>query len=261
MLTLYHNDMSVCAAKVRTALAAKKLDWNGVHLDLRRGDAQKPEYLKLNPNAVVPTLVHDGRVITESTVICEYIDDQWPDQPLKPRDSFGRAQMRLWTKQLDEGLHPAVGILSFCVAFRHQWLARPAEDRAKWLANIPQPERRQRLQSTLELGLDSPFFMPAFERYRKLFDDFETSLDRSAWLVDEGFSLAEVGYAPYLARLRHLGFDVLFEQHPRVAEWSERVAKMPSVVEGVERWFNPKYLALFAEKRPEVIARISRLVG
>ena len=61
---------------------------------------------------------------------------------------------------------------------------------------------------------------------------------------------------------RHLGFDVLFEQHPRVAEWSERVAKMPSVVvEGVERWFNPKYLALFAEKRPEVIARISRLAG
>jgi len=100
MLTLYHNDMSVCAAKVRTALAAKKLDWNGVHLDLRRGDAQEPEYLKLNPNAVVPTLVHDGRVITESTVICEYVDDQWPDQPLKPRDSFGRAQMRLWTKQL-----------------------------------------------------------------------------------------------------------------------------------------------------------------
>ena len=98
------------------------------------GDAQKPEYLKLNPNAVVPTLVHDGRVITESTVICEYVDDQWPEHPLKPRDSFGRAQMRLWTKQLDEGLHTAVGILSFCVAFRHQWLARPAEDRAKWLA-------------------------------------------------------------------------------------------------------------------------------
>ena len=72
--------------------------------------------------------------------------------------------------------------------------------------------------------------------------------------------LVRRGYAPYFARLRHLGFDVLFE-HIRIAEWSERVAKMPSVVEGVERWFNPKYLALFAEKRPEVIARISRLAG
>jgi hypothetical protein len=132
--------------------------------------------------------------------------------------SAAQAEGQLWSRadaSLDEAtrrrLHPAVGTLSFCVAFRHQWLARPAEDRAKWLANIPQPERRQRLQSTLELGLDSPLFMPAFERYHKLFDDFEIALDRSLWLVDEGFSLAEVGYAPYLARLRHLGFDVLFD--------------------------------------------------
>jgi glutathione S-transferase len=169
--------------------------------------------------------------------------------------------MRLWTKQLDEGLHTAISTLSFCVAFRHQWLARPAEDRAEWLANIPQPERRQRLQSILELGLDSPFFIPAFERYSKLFDDFEIALGQSLWLVGEEFSLAEVGYAPYLARLRHLGFDVLFERRSRVTEWSERVAKRPSVVEGVERWFNPKYLALFAEKRPELTTRMSRLVG
>ena len=117
------------------------------------------------------------------------------------------------------------------------------------------------MQSVLELGLDSPFFIPAFERYSKLFDDFEIALGQSLWLVGEEFSLAEVGYAPYLARLRHLGFDELFERHSRVAEWSERVAKRPSVVEGVERWFNPKYLALFAEKRPEVTYRISRLVG
>ena len=255
MLTLYHNDMSVCAAKVRTALAEKKLDWNGIHLDLRAGDAQKPEYLKLNPNAVVPTLVDNGRVIIESTVICEFIDDQWPDRPLKPTDAFGRAQMRLWTKQLDDGLHTAVATLSFCVAFRHQWLARPAEDREKWLAGIPQPERRQRLQSTLELGLDSPYFAPAFERYFKLFEDFEIVLGKGPWLVGQSFSLAEIGYAPYLARLRHLGFDTLFEEHQRAAEWSDQVAKRPSVVEGVERWFNPKYLTLFAEKRPEATAR------
>src|SRR6516162_8489882 len=96
MLTLYHNDMSVCAAKVRTALNEKNIDFQAIHLDLRAGDAQKSDYLKLNPDAVVPTIVHDGRVIIESTVICEYIDDEWPTPPLKPADSFGRAHMRLW---------------------------------------------------------------------------------------------------------------------------------------------------------------------
>ena len=93
MIMVYHNDMSVCAAKVRTALAEKKLRWEGVHLDLRAGDAQKPEYLKLNPNAVVPTLVHDGRTIIESTVICEYIDDEWPDHPLKPDHTRSNASL------------------------------------------------------------------------------------------------------------------------------------------------------------------------
>ena len=75
MIELYHNDMSVCAQKVRFALGEKALQWKSHHLNLRAGDQQKPEYVKLNPNAVVPTLVDGGSVIIESTVICEYLDD------------------------------------------------------------------------------------------------------------------------------------------------------------------------------------------
>ena len=198
---------------------------------------------------MVQTLVHDGRVIIESTVICEYVDDQWSDRPLKPTDSFGRAQMRLWTKQLDEGLHIAVGILSFLRRLSPSMACSSGRGfrRDGWLRTYLRTATAFTVHSSANLKL--PFFMPAFERYHKLFDDLKSPLSRSLWLVDEVFSLAEVGYAPYLARLRHLGFDVLFEQHPRVAEWSERVAKSPSVVEGVERWFNLKYLTLFAEKR------------
>ena len=261
VLTLYHNDMSVCAAKVRTALLEKALDCKFIHLDLRAGDAQRPDYLKLNPNAVVPTLAYDHHVLIESTVICEFIDDEWPDQPLKPDDSFGRARMRLWTKQLDEGLHAAVGSLSFAIAFRHQWLARPEQDRAKWLAGIPQQDRRDRLHSLLELGLQSPYFAPAVKRYAKLFDDFESALELSPWLAGKRFSLAEIGFAPYLARLRHLGFDLLFDKHPRTTEWARRVAERPAVVGGVERWFNPKYLALFEKQRSEAKLALSRLLG
>ena len=68
MLELYHSPMSPCAQKVRTVLAEKGLEWKSHHLDLRgTGDNLRPEYLKLNPNGVVPTLVDDGRVIIEST--------------------------------------------------------------------------------------------------------------------------------------------------------------------------------------------------
>ena len=101
MIELYHNDMSVCAQKVRFALAEKKLKWEGHRLNLRAGDQQKPEYLKLNPNAFVPTLVDNGIVIIESTVICEYLDDAYPEPGLRPAEAFGRARMRLGTKELD----------------------------------------------------------------------------------------------------------------------------------------------------------------
>ena len=89
MIELYHNDMSVCAQKVRFTLAEKKLAWDSHHMNLRAGDQQKPEYLKLNPNALVPTLVDDGTVIIESTVINEYLDDAYPDLPLRPAAATG----------------------------------------------------------------------------------------------------------------------------------------------------------------------------
>jgi glutathione S-transferase len=127
MIELYHNDMSVCAQKVRFALAEKELSWQGHHLSLRIGDQQKPEYLKLNPNAVVPTLVDNGTVIIESTVINEYLDDAYPEQRLRPADVAERARMRLWTKQLDESVHAATSVVSSAIAFRYQKLASGME--------------------------------------------------------------------------------------------------------------------------------------
>src|SRR5262245_42128346 len=98
MLALYHHGSSVCAAKVRFALGEKRLEWTGTYIDILKGEQFAPEYQKLNPKAVVPTLVHDGTVLNESTVINEYIDETFPDPPLKPGSATARAAMRLWTK-------------------------------------------------------------------------------------------------------------------------------------------------------------------
>src|SRR4029079_2686770 len=65
MIELYHHGSSVCARKVRLALGEKGLAWKGHSGDLSTGEQFKPEYVKLNPKAVVPTLVHDGQVILE----------------------------------------------------------------------------------------------------------------------------------------------------------------------------------------------------
>ena len=118
MITLYHHGSSVCAAKVRIVLAEKSLPWEGMYVDILRGDQFDPAYMKLNPKAVVPTLIHDGKVIIESSVICEYLDEAFPDPPLKPANPEHRAAMRLWTKAVDEFLHPACAELTFASCHR-----------------------------------------------------------------------------------------------------------------------------------------------
>jgi glutathione S-transferase len=250
-LKLYHSEMSVCAAKVRIVLAEKKIEWESVLLNLRGGDAQKPEYLKLNPNAVVPTIVQNGRPLIESTVICEYLDDQWPNPPLKPADAWDRGRMRLWTKQLDEGVHAAVGTLSFCVAVRHELLARSAAEQTSWLAGIPQADRRERSKTNLEAGVNSPYFAPAVQRCAKLFADFDASLAEGSWLAGQEFSLADVGFAPYLTRFRFLGLNLLFDRYPRVADWADRVSARPSVSEGLIRWISPAAASLYEKNRSD----------
>jgi len=261
MIELYHNDVSVCAAKVRTVLAEKKLEWSGHELNLRAGDAQRPDYLRLNPNGVVPTLIHDGRVIIESTVICEYLDDAYPEPALKPRDSYSRARMRLWTKQLDEGLHAATGTLSTCIAFRHQHLKKSPEEITRYLDSLPQPERRERLQKAIELGMDSPTFEPALRRFDAIFDEFDRTLASSQWLAGDSYSLADIAYMPYLIRLEHLGLGILITKRAHVAAWKERVFARPSFKTGVLQWFYPGILSLFESQRASAIEKAAQILG
>ncbi|MBL8376397.1 MAG: glutathione S-transferase family protein [Burkholderiales bacterium] len=258
---LYHNDMSVCAAKVRMALAEKAVEYDGVHLNLRAGDAQKPDYVKLNPNQVVPTLVHADQVIIESNVICEYVDDAWPDAPLRPAAPADRARMRLWMRQLDEGVHAATGTISSCIAFRHQHLQRDPAELQAWLERMTDPARRERTRHAIELGVDAPEFAPAVRRFQKLLGDMDTALAGGAWLAGPTYSLADLAYAPYMTRLDHLGLAVLIDARPRVRDWAGRLFARPAYAQGIAAWFNPSYLEIFARERAAAGARVATIIA
>jgi glutathione S-transferase len=261
MIELYHNDMSVCAQKVRFALAEKKLPWERRHLNLRAGDQQKPEYLKLNPNAVVPTLVDDGTVIIESTVICEYLDDAYPEPRLKPADAVGRARMRLWTKQLDEGVHAATSVVSSAIAFRYQKLAAGMEALEEFHKKMPDPVKREKSWENITKGVESRFFAEAVKRFDKLLADMETTLFSAPWLAGEEFSLADIGYAPYVTRLDHLQMQFLWDRRPHIPMWYDRIRERRGYTEGLEKWFNPAYLPLMKEKGAEAQAMVRAIVG
>ena len=105
MLKLYHWWSSTCSRRVRIGLAAKGLEWESVYVNLRTMENLEPWYVKLNPNGVVPTLDHDGRIVIESNFILEYLDDVWPDVPLRPEDPYERARMRIWMDKFEHVLH------------------------------------------------------------------------------------------------------------------------------------------------------------
>jgi glutathione S-transferase len=259
-LVLYHNDMSVCAAKVRFMLLEKNIECTQIALNLRKGESQTPEYLKLNPNGVVPTLVHDSRPIVESNLILQYIDETWPEPALGPAIAHDRYRLRLWFKQLDDSIHPATGTVSSCIAFRFQHLEREPNELEAWLSSIPDPARQARTRAAIELGMESPGFAPAVRRFVQLFDDFEAALSVHRWIAGDAFTMADIAFSPYLERLEHLGFGTLFESRPLVANWFSRLRERQGHQRGVVAWFNPAYLAIFDRERPKVEAKLAELL-
>ena len=256
MLELYHNDMSVCAAKVRLALAEKGIAYTSHHLNLRAGDQREPAYLALNPKGVVPTLVHDGFVVTESVVINEYIDDAFPEKPLKPSTAQGRARMRGWTKQIDDGVFAATGTVSLSIAFHHQYTPELVEE----LTKLRGPAYRARFEQ-LRRGVDNPSFPEAIRRLDKFVADMDKALAHQPWLCGEQLTLADVACAPYLTRLDHLKFLGMLDRRPRAIDWYERMRSRPTYQEALARWFNPKYLPLMDEKGTEAWPRVKALLA
>ncbi len=230
MLELYHLNNSVCSQKARMTLFEKALEWRSHELNLFTSDQYDPQYLKINPKGYVPTLVHDGKAIRESTLICEYLDESFPAPPLMPEDPYGRARMRLWSKTVDDGLFIGATVFSFAAMFRDRMKKMSPEDRDRRFRNVGDPERRDRHQSMFEEGLDSPYVFRAVGAYEIAFKAMEAALsDGRQWLARDMFSLAEISLAPFVARLEYMTMlDLWIDERPAVAAWWHRVKDRPS---------------------------------
>ena len=237
MLTLYHQGSSVCAAKVRIVLYEKGLEWESEYIDVLKGEQFDPTYLKLNPNAVVPTLVHDGKVVIESTVNCEYLDDVFPNPPLRPEDAYALAQMRIWTKRVDERLHPMTSVLTYIASHRHTILENNTTDQVEDIINNTRdPVKRERKREWIKLGMDAPTAKQAVTEFKSTLIDMEKVLAEQPWLAGNNYSLADVALSPYLNRLSMLSMDEFWQQYANVADWFRRVRSRASFEPALREW-------------------------
>ena len=227
MLELYHHGSSVCAAKVRFALAEKGIAWKGHYVDVLAGEQFRPEFLALNPKAMVPVLRHDGKVLIESTLICEYLETVFPDPALYPRDPYRAYQARLWTKAVDEDLHPACSAITYVVSHRHTIIRNGVKSFADFLETPSNEsiEARKVKWQWIEHGLDAPGAADRIRLYDRYLHKTDDALAERPWLAGDGFTIADVSLTPYINRLAMLGMNAMWEggRLPRVEDWFTRI--------------------------------------
>lgn len=230
-LELYYLEEtdSICSNRVVVTLAEKGItDWIPRKMILMNRDQFQPEYLRLNPQGVVPTLVHDGKPIRESSLICKYIDDLRPDPPLRPGDPAERYYMDEWIKLFDERAFEATAVVNFVTKFR---LTVPREKMEERWKVIPSIDRLYRQQSVIREGVSSPYVMRAIGSFEMIFKLMEQALaDGRPYLMGDRFTLAETNLAPFVKVLEMVRFlDFWLEPYPLTRAWWDRMASRPSM--------------------------------
>lgn len=228
-LVLYHAWQSSASRKVRFALEEKELAYTGIFVRLLKNEQLSPEYLKLNPMGVVPTLVHRGRQIIESTAINEYLEDVYPERPLRPADPYLRARMRVWTQFADTDVIKDLMMLNWNRMMgptARAWTDKELEER---LARTPMPLRREQWRRVARRPFTEDERKAAAERLTHMLARAETALADGPWLAGPAFTLAEVSLAPYMVRIGELEeFGTRLGQFPRTADWWARVTARPA---------------------------------
>ncbi len=262
MLELYHAPISTCSQKVRMALCEKGLGWQDNLVNLQSGEQFSPDYLKLNPNAVVPTLVDDGTVLIESTLINEYLDDKYDAGSLKPDGADGRHGMRLFTKQTDDTAQPAIAVLTYAIGARPMLLAQPKDEVMAMFAKIPLEAKRKARTSVYEHGVKAPEVAAAIKTFIAVFKGMEDRLQNHTWLAGPDLSLADIAAMPYVLRIDHLGLMPLLESPdlPLLAAWYERIKARPSFEEGVIKYAPPAVVEAFRGEGGNVLPEIEKLI-
>ncbi|MVW84803.1 glutathione S-transferase family protein [Pseudomonas sp. PB101] len=231
-LELYNASISTCSQRVRFVLAEKGLPYTDHRLRLEQGQHLTPAYIALNPNGLVPTLVHQGDAIIDSSVINEYLEEVFPDIPLLPTHPLERARVRAWVQYLDEVMTPSIRYPSFQKLFGGAIKSMTSEERM--IAASRSPLRKHFVLEMGPQGFSQTRLNDAMERIEQALTRMEASLSRSLWIAHDQLTLADIAMMPSIVRLEDLGLASLWENLPGIASWYERLQSRPAFAKTYE---------------------------
>ena len=230
MLVLHHAWRSSASRRVRLCLAEKGLEFESHVVDMMNMEHHSPEYLKINPNGVIPTLIlGDGRSLYESGTICEYLDEAYPEPPLRPADPYERAVMRNWIRHVDE----RIGNL---IIFN--WVHSLAKAAAKWsdeelaehLKKVPSKERQEAWMRAARKPYTEEDRAAARGKLVAILDRMEETMRQTRWLAGNAYSIADIAVVPFVKRIdEEIAPDEMTKQrHPKVAAWWAAIQARPA---------------------------------
>jgi len=229
-LKYYHAEPLANSLKSMIPLIEKGLPYQSIYVDLHKFEQHEPWFVAINPEGQVPVLDHDGVIITHTSVINEYLEDAFPDVPLRPRDPVGAARMRYWNKFCDEqvmnyvsmhGWHRMVGIIARSVE---------SGEFDRLMERIPLPDQRKKWR-TARSGFSAQDLEHATNKILYAVDKVEQQLARTAWIAGDDYTLADINFFSYCGVSVERMFPELEigKRCPRLIAWGQRMRARPAV--------------------------------
>jgi len=235
---LYHFFLSNCAQRVALALAEKGLEFTPHANNLLAKENTKDAYFRINPVGLVPALVHDGVVVTESIDILRYLEEQFPEPSLYPKDAGLRSVVDDW---MDEATNQHNGVIKtymYAMAFGGE---KSPEEMEAYLAKQKSDQDVAEFHQQATAGFSEERILEAERDLFALFDRVETELDSHRWLVGDDFTYADVAWFVQYFLMSRTGV-VDFAQYPHIRRWGAELMRRRGFDQGIRRlqpWYAP----------------------
>lgn len=224
----YGFPLSTSTQRVRLCQHHKGISFEDKNVDLLKLEHLSSEYLALNPQGQVPTLVVAGQPLYEASIINEFLEELYPERPLMPRDPVLRARIRAFVKYVDSGPTVDIAIPTYRAWVIPVLSALPKEPLLRQVERAPLPVHRNRWLRSVHNEITDDDVDTAYKRVEDFLARMETLLGDGPFLFSTAYTLADVEATPIVIRLQHLGRTDLIAKYRRVEEWLSRVQELPN---------------------------------
>ena len=242
-LHLWHAPMSSCSQRVRIALCIKKLSWTSYPLKLDKGEHAKSDYLAINPKGLVPSLIHDGEVITESIDILSYIEEKFGTLG---NHSFGEgvtAKSKYLLQKIDEA-QKDVKTCSFFFLFRVRSMM--TDDEFGFFQNNHTNEKLVKFHEKFRIGLSKKEVQESVDRSHLFFKLIEAQIqNNNGYLLNGSFSVCDLALVPNVHRFSLMRWP--FDSFPNISSWFRRIKSKDWYKSAIVDWEPPEIIRKFSD--------------